>query len=1086
MLLSARGGLIERTDVAASIVAALERGSLQVIAGAGYGKTTALRQALDPGPRSAWVRCGDAGQDAGRLLALILAAVSRALPGAADALAEQLASSRTPIDPPRAAAALEGELASVLIEPLVIVFDDAESLSDSPVAVEVIERLLLSESPQLRVAVATRWRLNVRAARGRAMGRISELGPSDLVFSAADCATYLHQARGVDPEPSEVEALLAATAGWPLGIALAGSGDDLVTPGPSPGVVHDYFEEEITGRLDPELQHALLQASMAPDLVVAERAGLGPQEGFASAVDRHGLFVRGDGTTSGRELHPLFRDFLRARFLNQAPLEEQRSVNCAIAAALESSGREVEAVDYRLAGEDWAAAAQGVARQGAELVRSAPDTVAAWIGALPDEYASRPDVELLAGELAHGQGRFGEAVALCRSAADALDAAEAPADQRFAARFALADVLMALADLPAAAALSAVLDEPDATGNLAARAVAVVAAAALARQGRFEEARSVCERALDDPSARMLQGIAPTFASYYLELPAGQLDDALTHAREAVRSLEVTDPTGRLAYALAFLMSILEERGEDEEALAVAERTREWSQRVGLGGWVGVVLAIRSASVRTRRGDLAGAEADLAEVPPDWRVWGAWELHANRAAILSLRGDGERALVAAEQSIRESEGRWPYFDRARCAALLAPTLSAAGHPQRARELVQQTIAVRIPGFSTARLHAVLAWLLHDDGDEEKSIAALQTAWREAGDQMRHIVRREWPRIERPLWAALERGEIEVGPAVEALSAAQPGGGALANFTHHPVASVRRAALLSAVAAGHPDGIGRVPELRRDADPSVRAAAQTAGELLLRNPPPLSFRLLGRFELRRGTWLVEDAAWGRRVAQRLVRFLLCRGGGPVPEDELIESFWPDSPPESARRSAQVAVSAARAILDPPGAQRSRLTCSERTYRLELREEDTVDSREFERAAAAALDAHTPSRRAALSTAAALWGGEPLPEERYAEWATPWRERLIDRYIQILTALSEAHEQAGDANQALEVARRLVELDRLNEAAHRRLMVAAARAGRRGQALRQFLACRHALVTELGVEPGEETRALHRRVLAGEPV
>ena len=52
--------------------------------------------------------------------------------------------------------------------------------------------------------------------------------------------------------------------------------------------------------------------------------------------------------------------------------------------------------------------------------------------------------------------------------------------------------------------------------------------------------------------------------------------------------------------------------------------------------------------------------------------------------------------------------------------------------------------------------------------------------------------------------------------------------------------------------------------------------------------------------------------------------------------------------------------------------------------------------------------------------------------------------------------------------------------------RRRILAFARAGRRGHALRQFLACRHALVTTLGVEPSEETSALQRWLLAGEVV
>jgi DNA-binding SARP family transcriptional activator len=111
---------------------------------------------------------------------------------------------------------------------------------------------------------------------------------------------------------------------------------------------------------------------------------------------------------------------------------------------------------------------------------------------------------------------------------------------------------------------------------------------------------------------------------------------------------------------------------------------------------------------------------------------------------------------------------------------------------------------------------------------------------------------------------------------------------------------------------------------------------------------------------------------------------------------------------------------------------------------------------------------------------------LPEERYADWAAPWRQRLIDRHAEVLAALIDANAATGDLGAAADVARRLVELDPVNETAHRQLMVAYARAGRRGHALRQYLACRSALVTELGVEPGEETAALPRRVLAGESV
>jgi LuxR family transcriptional regulator, maltose regulon positive regulatory protein len=1086
MVTDVAAGAIERADLTNRILAALDAGSLLLVADAGFGKTTALTQALRAGGfDTAWVRCGDGRGDAGRLLELVVEAVRTALPGSADTLAERLAGAQEPVDPELAAAALGHELASLLVDPMVIVFDDGEKLEDASAALAVVAELLSADAPRLRVALASRQRPRLRLARNRASGRLVELGPAELAFSASECATYLRLVGNREPEDARVEALLASTEGWPLGIALAAGVHD-GDRGPSRALAGDYFEEEVLATLEATVRRDVLAASTAPDLEIAAAAGLGAADHLAHAIDRRGLFVRGADGTGRHEFHPLFREFLRSRFATELPLDERRAVAARIAGALSSAGRGAEAVDYHLAAADWDAAAAAIAREGPGLVRRAPDTVGGWLASLPPESAGRPQLTLLAGQLAHGQGRFGEAVALCRTAVTGFDAVAAPAAARFGARLALGDALMAIGDLNGVAALADVLDEPDAAGDLAARAIGVFAAAALARDGSFAAGRGLLERALDDPVARALDGLEPGFLAYYIELPAGRLDDALAHVRQAVATLERADPAGRLPYALTYLMAIHEERGEDDEALAAGARTRAQAREAGLAGWVGEALAIRMASLRARAGDVAGAEADLAEVSSGWQAWGAWEVESTRAMIAAQQGDGREARAAADTAMREVRARWPYFDQARCAALLAPVLAGSGHPGFAREIVETTIAARREGFSTARLHVVHAWLLHGEGDTTAATAELGEAWRQAGDQAQHLVRREWPRIERPLWYALASGEVGVEDAIGSLAAALPGGAALDPFSEHPSPAVRRAVLLAALAAGRPGGVERAAELANDPDPAVATAARAVTERIAREPPPLAFRLLGGFELRRGAWVVDDNRWERRIAQRLVRFMLCRDGGPVLEDDLIEAFWPEKTASAARRSLQVAISAARSVLDVPGATESRLVSSERTYRLRLRRSDVVDAREFERAADAGLAADGSRRRSALAAAAALWGGEPLPEERYTDWAIPWRERMIDRNRQVLSALADAHAGAGEPAAAVEVARRLVELDPLDEAAHQRLIVAFARAGRRGHALRQFLACRRALVTSLGVEPSEETTALQRRLLAGSPV
>jgi DNA-binding SARP family transcriptional activator len=305
------------------------------------------------------------------------------------------------------------------------------------------------------------------------------------------------------------------------------------------------------------------------------------------------------------------------------------------------------------------------------------------------------------------------------------------------------------------------------------------------------------------------------------------------------------------------------------------------------------------------------------------------------------------------------------------------------------------------------------------------------------------------------------------------------------LTRHPVPRVREAAITAAAASGHPQAIASLQQIACADEPAVARAAARELEHLRTVPPSLAFTLLGGFSVKRGSWRAEDAAWERRVAQRLVRFLLLHRDSPVADDELLEAFWPDRDADVARRSLRVATSRARSVLDVPGVP-SAIGIADRMYTLRLRADDSVDVDDFRVAAEAALHEAGPARVRLLDRAASLWSGEPLPEERYTDWARDWRAGLVDQYAGVLIALCDSCLENGDFTEAGLRARDLVKVDPLNEGAHRRLMVAHARAGRRSQALRQFLDCRRALVEQLGVEPAAETGRLQERILAGEPV
>jgi len=238
-------------------------------------------------------------------------------------------------------------------------------------------------------------------------------------------------------------------------------------------------------------------------------------------------------------------------------------------------------------------------------------------------------------------------------------------------------------------------------------------------------------------------------------------------------------------------------------------------------------------------------------------------------------------------------------------------------------------------------------------------------------------------------------------------------------------------------------------------------------------------MLGGFGVVRDGIPVAHGAWERPMAARVVRFLLVHRGH-VQEDLLLEAFWRDSDPAAARRSLAVSLSRCRSVLRP-----GAIVAGDRAYRLVVEDGDTVDVDAFEEAAARALELpEVPARTDALERAVSLWTGEPLPEDRYADWARQWRDALTDRHREVLVALADARAAAGEHGAALRVARRMLDADPLDEGAHRRVMAGYAALGRRSRALEQYLRCRRVLVDAVGIEPARETTALHARILAGD--
>jgi predicted ATPase/DNA-binding SARP family transcriptional activator len=236
---------------------------------------------------------------------------------------------------------------------------------------------------------------------------------------------------------------------------------------------------------------------------------------------------------------------------------------------------------------------------------------------------------------------------------------------------------------------------------------------------------------------------------------------------------------------------------------------------------------------------------------------------------------------------------------------------------------------------------------------------------------------------------------------------------------------------------------------------------------------LRIRLLGGFEVA-GAEAVPESAWRLRRAKSLVKLLALAPDRRLHREQVAEVLWPDRDQGSAANNLRQALFVARRAL---GDGSDCLSVRDGVLALVA---VAVDVDAFEQAVAQARAEPTIE---ACERAAALYGGELLPEDRYEEWTAARREALRERHLWLLVTLAELHEAAGDQAAAIEALQRAVVEDPLHEAAHRELMRLFAAAGRQQQALAQYQQLRDALRRELAADPDPETRRVHREILAG---
>ena len=192
-------------------------------------------------------------------------------------------------------------------------------------------------------------------------------------------------------------------------------------------------------------------------------------------------------------------------------------------------------------------------------------------------------------------------------------------------------------------------------------------------------------------------------------------------------------------------------------------------------------------------------------------------------------------------------------------------------------------------------------------------------------------------------------------------------------------------------------------------------------------------LLGRFAVRRGGNAVEAAEFGGRRVRQLIRILAAERGHVVSRDTLIETLWGEHLPADPGTNLNVVVNRARRALGEDDV----LQTASGGYVLRDGMGVLVDVERFEelvsQARAARQRGDDVEAARAAEAALELWD-EPLPEDAYADWAVPHRDRLERLHQDALEIGADGLLAQGRAREAVALAAQAVARQPLREAAY----------------------------------------------------
>lgn len=1057
-----------------------------VVAPAGFGKSVWVSSLLEePGwPPTAWLSLDHHDADPSTLLYHLIHAVKRVLPEFGEESLRTLTSlGNTTRDWPVATNAFLEELPGD--QELVLVLDDVHLIRESTAACAIIEHLLRWLPDSVHLVLIGRSNPPFNLYNQQLSGDLLEIRGGQLLFTPEEARALL-VLMGLELSEPAIAGIHAQTEGWAAGLRLVAirikqsgcdPGQETLPLKQDGAGLHRYLGTELLETLPGSAREFLLDASLLPyleaDLCDAAFGRNSSRDEIARLYDL-GLLSRVDTRPDAEDdprgtrwhLHHLVGEYLADMASRVRPPEYVAAVRSLAGAYFESRGDIDRAIEQAVSGADWTTAAGLINRHAFEYftVNARLDALYQWIGQLPPDLVARDHWLLFFKGKSIMQIDDQEAMVILAASADIAARA---GDLKCEACCLLAMISSAVfcGDLNKGKEIGRrLLAKPLLMQDAQSREPALTAALwhAMFIDDLHEGLRlsRIALRLKLNPEFRMNALMMSAFIHWRL----GNLAQARQLIESALDLPFVKTNDQCLITCHAILILILNMMGDKEAFEQPCREIWRIGQKYHMQIHVGRIYMNR-AYFDIREGCFDEARKNLGLAQQYYAAGGGASL-VNAMALKNMlprirTGENAADLLKEAQDVLARFEAFPYgqgFDY-HIYTLVGIVALEAGSLELARQLFERSAGRwRQNGarYNLAGTKLLLAYLHLLQGDESIADSLLRKALAaaEAGQWLNF-----WEWHDEAIYTVCRRAVLQNIHADWAARLLQ---------RWFPQRSHRELGRLLV----SPD-----ERLRSFAASLIQDLASTGATII-------HAFFLGGWRLFINGSEVAGAAWKTRRAEKLVK-LLVADNRPFTKDELIERLWPGSDPGSGDASLKMTLSYVRKAFEAAGTRESVFMKRGKVY-LNPGFEVYRDHELFTDEAGKALrwDKNAgPHAIVALEQAAQVYGGSFLPEETGDDLANNTRLRLQELHLDVLFRLARAHYERDNLAEALQVCRRYLACEPVDEQVVRLSMDILRQMGKRQRALSLYHELQANLAREYDAAPEPETTILFQKICSG---